>query len=101
MGPLDLATAWASVETLHILESLSCHLPMALLHMGGLLFRNGAEDGVPEVGKQRRNGDRDGQREGLEKAERTKLRHCAWQGRQKLCGHRHSKRSSARIKSRS
>ena len=84
MGPLDLTTAGASVETFHILQGLACHLPMALLHMRGLLFWNSAEDGVPEVDEQRRNCDRDGQREGLEEAERTNLRHCAWQGRQQL-----------------
>lgn len=79
MGPLDLTTAGACIEVIHILQGLACHLPVALLHMGGLLFRNSAEDGVPEVGEQRRNGDRDGQGEGLEEAERRNLRYCAWQ----------------------
>lgn len=51
MGPLDLTAAGTFVEALHILQGLSCHLPMALLHVRSLLLRDSAKDRVPEVGE--------------------------------------------------
>lgn len=49
MGTLDLATAWAFIKALHILEGLAGHLSMTLLHVGGLLLRNGAQDRIPKI----------------------------------------------------
>lgn len=49
MGTLDLATAWAFIKTLHILEGLAGHLSMTLLHVGGLLLGNSAQDRVPKI----------------------------------------------------
>lgn len=63
MGALDLATSWALVQRLDILQGLSGHLAVALLHVGGLLLGDGAEDGFPEIGEERGNGDGDGKGE--------------------------------------
>lgn len=49
MSPLDLTTARALVETLKILQSFASHLTMSLFHVGGLLLRDCAEDGFPEI----------------------------------------------------
>lgn len=59
MGTLDLATAWAFIKALHILEGLSGHLSMTLLHVGGLLLRNGAQDRVPKIREKRWDIERD------------------------------------------
>lgn len=64
MRPLDLTAGGAFVQTLNILQSLSCHLPMALFHMRSLVLGDSAEDGFPEIGEQGRNGDGDGESEG-------------------------------------
>lgn len=60
MGALRLTAAGALVQTLNILQTLSSHLTVAFLHVRGLLLGDGAEDGFPEIGEQRRNGDGDG-----------------------------------------
>lgn len=75
MSPFDLATARALVQVLHVLKGFACHLTVPFLHMRGLLLGDGAEDGFPEVGKDRRNIDRDGQGERLNEAERGEPRH--------------------------
>ena len=59
MSPLDVAATRAFTEALDILQSFSSHLPMSFLHVRGLFLRDGAEDGIPEVGEQRRNSDGD------------------------------------------
>lgn len=52
MSTLDLATARASIKALHVFEGLAGHLSMTLLHVGGLLLRNGAQDGIPKIGEE-------------------------------------------------
>lgn len=52
MGTLDLATARASVEALHIFEGLASHLSMTLLHVRSLLLRNRTENRIPQIGKE-------------------------------------------------
>lgn len=52
MLSLGLATGRTLAQALHIFQRLASHLTMALLHMRGLLFWNGAKDGIPEVGEQ-------------------------------------------------
>lgn len=59
MGTLDLATTRAFIKTLHIFESLAGHLSMTLLHVGGLLLRHGAQDGIPKIREDRRDIERD------------------------------------------
>lgn len=49
MGTLDLATARAFIKTLHVFEGLAGHLSVTLLHVGGLLLRNGAQNGIPKI----------------------------------------------------
>lgn len=51
MGALNLTTAGTLVQTLNILQGLSSHLTVALLHVGSLLLRNGAENGFPKIGE--------------------------------------------------
>ena len=58
MCALHLATSWAGVEILHVPQSLACHLPMASLHVGGLLLGHGTKDRSPDVRKQTRNRQR-------------------------------------------
>lgn len=74
MSPFDLATPRALVQALHVLESFACHLTVAFFHVRGLLLGDGAEDGFPEVGEDRRNGDGDRQGERLDEAERSEPR---------------------------
>lgn len=51
MGALDLTTSRTSVQVLHVLESLSSHLSVALLHVGCLLLWYRTEDGFPDTGE--------------------------------------------------
>lgn len=55
MSPLDLTAAGTLVETLYILQGFASHLAMALLHVRGFLLGDGTENGVPEIGEQRRD----------------------------------------------
>lgn len=49
MGTLDLTTARAFNEVGRILKRLAGHLAMTLLHVGGLLLRDGAQDRFPQI----------------------------------------------------
>lgn len=55
MSPLDLTAAGTLVQTLYILQGFASHLTMTLLHVRGLLLGDGTEDGLPEIGEQRRD----------------------------------------------
>ena len=55
MSPLDLTATGTLVQTLYILQGFASHLTMALLHVRGLLLGDGAENGLPEIGEQRRD----------------------------------------------
>lgn len=63
MGALDLAASWTLVQRLDVFQSLAGHLTVALLHVGGLLLGDGAEDGFPEIGEERGDSDGDGEGE--------------------------------------
>lgn len=62
MGAFDLATSRAGAEILHVLQGLSSHLPMTLLHVRGLFLGHGPEDGIPDPRQQA--GDIQGERGG-------------------------------------
>lgn len=57
VGALCPATARTFVKGGNVLQCLSGHLPVALLHMRRLLLWHGTEDGLPDVRDQRRDGD--------------------------------------------
>lgn len=85
MSPLDLTTPGALVQTLDILQGLARHLPMSLLHVGGLLLRDRAEDGLPEIRQEWRDGDGDGEGHGgsEDRCQTPRARH----GSQQAGGH--------------
>lgn len=64
MRPLNLTAGGTFIQSLNILQGLASHLTMALFHMRGLILGDSAEDGFPEIGEQRRDGDGDGESEG-------------------------------------
>jgi hypothetical protein len=70
VSAFDLTAAWALVQRLDILQGLAGHLTVTLLHVGGLLLGDGAEDGFPKIGEER--GDSDGDWEGESEGDKSR-----------------------------